>query len=87
MIIVLWVIIGAITGLLSRIAMPVAADRGNMVAAAVGISSAIAGGLAGTAWARASLLEINSVAFGAALVSALYVLFAYRCLALRTRGA
>jgi hypothetical protein len=48
MVIALWVVIGAMSGLLSRLAMPVPA-----------------------------------LTIGAALISALYTLFAYRCVALR----
>jgi len=83
MTIALWVLIGVIAGLLSRVAMPLAADHGNRVAATVGVCSAIAGGTLAITWTHAQLGEIDPVSVGVALVSALYILFAYRCLALR----
>jgi uncharacterized membrane protein YeaQ/YmgE (transglycosylase-associated protein family) len=81
--IAVWIVIGAVVGLLSRIVMPVLGDRGNLMAVIVGVCSACIGGAAATTFLGGDLIFLNAMSITWSLVAALYTLFAYRCLALR----
>jgi uncharacterized membrane protein YeaQ/YmgE (transglycosylase-associated protein family) len=77
------VILGALSGLVSRKAMPVANDGGNTLAAAVGVGGAIVGGALAASLTNSGIIGLNPLTIGWAMSGALCTLFAYRCLAMR----
>jgi uncharacterized membrane protein YeaQ/YmgE (transglycosylase-associated protein family) len=83
--IVIWIIVGALSGLLSRVVMPVPSDRGNATAIGVGVLAAVVGGTFGAILSNGGVIVLNSLSIGAAAIGALYTLFGYRCLAMRGR--
>jgi uncharacterized membrane protein YeaQ/YmgE (transglycosylase-associated protein family) len=74
---------GAVTGLLSRIAMPVPRDRGNLPAVIVGVCSASIGGGLATIVLGGDIFFLNAMSIAWSAIAALYILFAYRCLVMR----
>lgn len=83
MTIVVWILIGAFAGVLSRIAMPIRNDAGNKTAILIGIGGALCGGLAAIFFTKGSLTTFDPYCAAWGAVGALYTLFAYRCLATR----
>jgi uncharacterized membrane protein YeaQ/YmgE (transglycosylase-associated protein family) len=83
MTIVIWIIVGALCGLLSRIAMPVANDSGNKLAAAVGVVGALVGGAITASVTKTDIIGLYPLSILWATSGALYSLFAYRCLEMR----
>jgi uncharacterized membrane protein YeaQ/YmgE (transglycosylase-associated protein family) len=81
----IWIIIGALSGLLSRIVMPVANDRGNAAAIAVGTVGAIIAGAAAAIFMSSGIIALDPLLIAYGIIGALYSLFGYRCLAVRGR--
>jgi uncharacterized membrane protein YeaQ/YmgE (transglycosylase-associated protein family) len=81
--IVLWIIVGALFGLLSTVVMPIPKDRGNMFASGVGIIGAVAGGTVAAIITKGGVIALNPLLITWATAGALYTLFGYRCLASR----
>jgi hypothetical protein len=63
--------------------MPVPRDRGNADSVLVGLCSACLGGGVAAVFLGGGLIEVNLVSVAWAGIAALYMLFAYRCLAMR----
>jgi uncharacterized membrane protein YeaQ/YmgE (transglycosylase-associated protein family) len=85
MTVVIWIIIGALAGLLSRVVMQVPNDRGNAVAVAVGIVGAFVAGAIAAVYMGSAVIAINPLLIACGTNGALYTLFGYRCLAMRGR--
>lgn len=81
----IWIIVGALAGLLSRIVMPVSNDRGNAPAIAVGVGGAIIAGAAAAIFMSSGVIAFNPLLIACGTIGALYTLFGYRCLAVRER--
>jgi hypothetical protein len=81
--IVLWIIVGALLGLLSRIAMPIENDGGDARYTGVGVAVAVISGAIAAIGSDRSILLVNPLSIAWAANGALYILFGYRCLAMR----
>jgi uncharacterized membrane protein YeaQ/YmgE (transglycosylase-associated protein family) len=79
-----WIIVGIITGTMARTIMPGPAAGGIYVAILVGVLGAFIGGSVGTIFPADQAARFNFYALGLALIGSLYLLFAYRCIAMRT---
>jgi uncharacterized membrane protein YeaQ/YmgE (transglycosylase-associated protein family) len=78
-----WIVVGVVTGSLARAVMPGPPAGGMHVAILIGVIGASLGGSAGFLLTDKST-HFNFQALGWALNGSLYLLFAYRCLAMRT---
>jgi uncharacterized membrane protein YeaQ/YmgE (transglycosylase-associated protein family) len=81
--IAIWIIVGVLSGLLFRALMPVPKDKGNALAAGVGVVSAVLAGTLSAIVTNTGVVALNSLSIGSATIGAMYVLFGYRCLAMR----
>ena len=79
-----WIVVGVITGSMARAVMPGPTAGGIYVANLVGILGAFIGGSVGTIFPVAQTVQFNFYALGLAVIGSLYLLFAYRCIAIRT---
>jgi uncharacterized membrane protein YeaQ/YmgE (transglycosylase-associated protein family) len=82
-----WIIVGLITGSMARAIMPGPAAGELRIAILIGIIGAFVGGSVGTIFPIDQSTQFNFYALLMATNGALYLLFAYRCLALRTARA
>ncbi len=78
-----WIIVGAFAGSIARAVMPGPPAGGIHVAILIGVLGAFVGGSAGPLLTDPST-HFNFEALGWALNGSLYLLFAYRCVAMRT---
>jgi uncharacterized membrane protein YeaQ/YmgE (transglycosylase-associated protein family) len=79
-----WLVIGVVTGSLARAVMPGPPGGGMRVAILIGLIGAFVGGFLGVIFPMDQLLSFNFYACGLALIGSLYLLFAYRCIAMRS---
>jgi len=79
-----WIVVGVVTGSFARAVMPGPPAGGMYVAMLVGVIGAFVGGLGGTIFLTNESAPFNFQALGWALNGSLYLLFAYRCIAMRT---
>ncbi len=82
MYVLLWIAVGAAIGSIARSAMPGPPAGGMRVALVVGIASACVGGLVGSI-VETRHSNLGGLSVVTAGIGAMYVLFAYRCWALR----
>jgi uncharacterized membrane protein YeaQ/YmgE (transglycosylase-associated protein family) len=78
-------IIGIALGFISRFVMPVPMEDGDQANAIVGLLAGLASGSLATIWSHGRIWKIDSTAIAIAVIGVLYLLFAYRCLAMRRR--
>jgi uncharacterized membrane protein YeaQ/YmgE (transglycosylase-associated protein family) len=83
--IVSWIVVGLVTGSLSRAAMPGPAAGGILDAVLIGLLGALAGGFLGTTFLAETSGPIDMATLMMAINGAIYPIFIYRCLALRLR--
>jgi uncharacterized membrane protein YeaQ/YmgE (transglycosylase-associated protein family) len=81
--IVSWIIVGLVTGSMARITMPGPAAGGIKVAILIGLIGAFIGGIIGTTFFLEASAPAHLRAVLCAVIGALYLLFGYRCIALR----
>lgn len=79
-----WIIVGLITGSMARITMPGPAAGGMYVAILIGLVGAFIGGLLGTTFSVDTVVPFNLYALLMATNGATYLLFFYRCVAMRS---
>lgn len=79
-----WLVIGVVAGSLSRAVMPGPAAGGMRVAILIGVIGAFVGGFLGVYYPMDQPLGFNFYTCGLALIGSLYLLFAYRCIAMRS---
>ena len=82
----LWMIIGIVTASLARKLMPGPAAGGISIAILIGVVGAIVGGLVGTIFSGNTWGPFNVFTVITAVDGALYPLFLYRCIAMRSRS-
>ena len=81
----LWVVVGLGTGSMARKLMPGPAAGGISVAILIGLIGAMVGGLGGTIFLRNTGDPANHFSVLTAVNGTLYLLFLYRCFAMRSR--
>jgi uncharacterized membrane protein YeaQ/YmgE (transglycosylase-associated protein family) len=84
MAILMWVLMGIVTGCLARAVMPGPPAGGMRVAILIGVIGAFVGGSLGVSFPMNQTLGFNYYSCGLALIGSLYPLFAYRCIAMRS---
>ena len=82
----LWIVIGLVTGSMARKLMPGPAAGGISIAILIGVVGAIVGGLVGTIFSGNTWGPFNLFTVLTAVDGALYPLFLYRCIAMRSRS-
>lgn len=80
-----WIIIGLLTGSMARVAMPGPAAGGMFVAVLIGLSGALIGGFLGTIFLAETSAPIDITSLMMATNGAIYPLFIYRCIVMRSR--
>lgn len=83
--ILLWIVVGLVTGSMARKLMPGPAAGGIFVAILIGLTGAVIGGVVGTIFLRNTENSSNHLSVLMAVNGALYPLFLYRCIAMRSR--
>jgi uncharacterized membrane protein YeaQ/YmgE (transglycosylase-associated protein family) len=78
-----WLLIGMMLGLLARAAMPVPRDSGKLPPIIVAMCSAIVGGGLSAIFLGGELMGFNRHSVTWATIVSMYVLFGFRCLAMR----
>ena len=79
-----WIVVGVVTGSMARAVMPGPAAGGMYVAILIGILGAFIGGSVATIFPADQSVQFNFYSLGLAVIGSLYLLFAYRCIAIRT---
>jgi len=82
----LWIVVGLITGSMARKLMPGPAAGGIPVAILIGLIGAMVGGLVGTIFFGNTRDPFRLFAVFTAIDGALYPLFLYRCIAMRSHS-
>jgi uncharacterized membrane protein YeaQ/YmgE (transglycosylase-associated protein family) len=78
-----WIIVGLVAGSIARLAMPGPAAGGMPVAILIGLVGAFIGGVVGTTISPDTVTPVNRFSVLIAVDGAMFLLFIYRCVAMR----
>lgn len=84
--IIIWFLIGAAAGSVAKLLMPGPNAGGMVVAIFVGMAGGLIGGLIGTFTTTEASTAFDVRSLLMAMIGTLFLLFSYRCLALRSNS-
>jgi uncharacterized membrane protein YeaQ/YmgE (transglycosylase-associated protein family) len=81
--ILLWIVFGLVAGSVAKLVMPGPDPGGIIVTILLGIGGAVVGGVVGTLFGFGAMTGFDLRSLLMAIGGALFLLFAYRCYAIR----